>query len=481
MSINTRLGLVFIATVIVRLAFYFITHYTADDAFITFRYADNIAHGLGYVYNEGQHVQGTTTPLFTFVMALFTLMRVPPITAALFISLVASGATSVIIYRFAQSLRFTRWTLLPVVAYILWPRSLPADTSGMETAVFTLLVTAALYFRHRKLDYYAIGMATLATVTRPEGAMVLGLVFLSQVYEHRDRWASYVTIPAMILGPWLLFAYFYFGSIVPNSIHAKLALYSQWGTMSTWDTLVYLMAWHNSFGMVVTVAVLIGGYWLIKKQNFGRIEIFWMVAMVAFYTFGDSRVFFWYITPIYPIYLIFGCAAVEFSAEKVNLSPASEDRWRNIIVVAAAIVLAFGCYKPAAYYRDFQHAQINMHRAVGLFLSRESVPGELVAAEDIGYMGYYSKRTILDRDGIVSPEVIRYNAAGNYFGPIEEFEPEWVVAAPSSPTSDFLSDTLFHSRYFLVGSYRHKELEYRVYREGSMEDWIPHGPQIRLE
>ncbi|NJM08474.1 hypothetical protein HC891_23265 [Candidatus Gracilibacteria bacterium] len=41
-----------------------------DDPYITFRYAQNLAEGAGYVYNVGERVQSTTTPLFTVLLAL---------------------------------------------------------------------------------------------------------------------------------------------------------------------------------------------------------------------------------------------------------------------------------------------------------------------------------------------------------------------------------------------------------------------------
>ncbi|MEK7327184.1 MAG: hypothetical protein AAB217_18220, partial [Chloroflexota bacterium] len=40
-----------------------------DDAYITFRYARNQVNGLGFVYNHGDRVMGTTTPLYTLLMA----------------------------------------------------------------------------------------------------------------------------------------------------------------------------------------------------------------------------------------------------------------------------------------------------------------------------------------------------------------------------------------------------------------------------
>ena len=42
---------------------------TIDDAFITFRYARNLLNGAGFVYNPGEQVLGTTTPLYTLLMA----------------------------------------------------------------------------------------------------------------------------------------------------------------------------------------------------------------------------------------------------------------------------------------------------------------------------------------------------------------------------------------------------------------------------
>src|SRR5205085_9404022 len=42
---------------------------TIDDAFITFRYARNLVSGSGFVFNTGQRVLGTTTPLYTILLA----------------------------------------------------------------------------------------------------------------------------------------------------------------------------------------------------------------------------------------------------------------------------------------------------------------------------------------------------------------------------------------------------------------------------
>src|SRR5205085_5248997 len=53
------------------------THRTVEDFFITLRYAENIAHGAGFVYNAGERVLGTTTPLYTLYLALTSWLGLP--------------------------------------------------------------------------------------------------------------------------------------------------------------------------------------------------------------------------------------------------------------------------------------------------------------------------------------------------------------------------------------------------------------------
>jgi len=98
---SSRITLVsiFTAAVIIRIVFHLSTHFMWDDAFITFRYADNLAAGHGFVYNIGEHVLGTTTPLFTLLLAAFRVIGVSPMNGSLLIGLVCSGFTAILVYR----------------------------------------------------------------------------------------------------------------------------------------------------------------------------------------------------------------------------------------------------------------------------------------------------------------------------------------------------------------------------------------------
>src|SRR5262249_54771058 len=51
--------------------------YQVDDPFIVYRYARNLAHGLGFVFNPGERVEGVTCFLWTLALAPFAAVGLP--------------------------------------------------------------------------------------------------------------------------------------------------------------------------------------------------------------------------------------------------------------------------------------------------------------------------------------------------------------------------------------------------------------------
>ena len=464
LSLNARLVLIFVAAILARILFFHLTGFVADDAFITFRYADNLAHGLGFVYNDGQHVLGTTTPLFTLILACFAIVGFKIPSAALAVSLIASGLTAVVIYRFALHLRFTLMAWLPAVAYILWPRSLAADTGGMETALFTLLVTAAFYYQAKQLTIYALAVATLAALTRPEGYLVLGILLVVNLHYEPRRWKQYLVVTGLLLLPWIIFATFYFGSPIPNTVIAKAHLYDKLGYFSTWETLRYFMAWHTLFGWLMTFMALLGAVWLNRKQNFGWPAILFLVGLIGFYSFTGARMFFWYVGPIYPLYFIFALASFCWGVDQFNWVREHRELIRNLGLIGLILLFGWAWRTPVNYYSRLQESQLAAQYQVGVFLHAKATDNELIAAEDIGYLGYYSERRILDRDGLVSPEAIPFNQKRDYLGLITTYQPDWVVTLRDSRLSNFYNEPGFTQSYQLAATCESERYSYDIFQ-----------------
>ena len=85
--------------ILVRLLVYFIVPHTYEDAFITFRYAENLAAGDGLVYNIGERVYGSTAPLFAIIMAMFKTLGLSCVYSSLGINIAADGITSFIVFK----------------------------------------------------------------------------------------------------------------------------------------------------------------------------------------------------------------------------------------------------------------------------------------------------------------------------------------------------------------------------------------------
>src|SRR5437879_965714 len=130
----TRLALI-LPAVVALLARVLTGPHPIDDAYITFRYARNLAEGLGLVYNPGDWVLGTTAPAWALVLAAAYRLGfhdLPSLATAL--SAVCDAGTAVLLARFSLALRLPRWgAALVGLAWALNPMSIAFATGGMET------------------------------------------------------------------------------------------------------------------------------------------------------------------------------------------------------------------------------------------------------------------------------------------------------------------------------------------------------------
>src|SRR5437016_10847074 len=79
------------------------THSTTEDFYITLRYAENLAHGHGFVYNPGERVLGTTTPLYTLYLALAAWMGLDAATWGKIANIAADGLGCWLIWRLGRT------------------------------------------------------------------------------------------------------------------------------------------------------------------------------------------------------------------------------------------------------------------------------------------------------------------------------------------------------------------------------------------
>ncbi len=204
-----------------------------DDAYITFRYARNLVEGQGLVYNPGERVLGTTTPLFALIMAGMGAIGGQQTSypwLALLVSAAADSLTCLLLLRLGKSGGFEKACLAAAFIWALHPYAVTFAIGGMETSLFIFLLTAAGVSHLEKRRLPAALCASLALITRPDAAILVLLIILDRLWgfwrrrEERpavNEWLGFF----LPLVAWYGFAWVYYGSPLPHSITAKMAAY----------------------------------------------------------------------------------------------------------------------------------------------------------------------------------------------------------------------------------------------------------------
>jgi arabinofuranosyltransferase len=460
---------------------------TIDDAFITFRYARNLLNGNGFVFNIGQHVLGTTTPLYTLLLAgvagLLRSGNYPWL--ALAVNALADAATCLLLVALGERLSGRR--AVGLGAALLWaiaPMSVTFAIGGMETSVFILLLVSTTYCYLAGRTRLAALAAGLLLLTRPDGLLLvapMALDLLVRRLRARQFPIAETLIFLAITLPWAAFATWYFGSPIPHSVLAKTLAYR----ISPLDDLISLIQHYGTpffedailsrfwplAGFILYLALsLIGGLSFVRRDARA-----WIVAVfpwLYFAAFAASRVllFRWYMAPPLPFYFILILAGLDKLLTQLAAHVRGPD-WAAGIPALAVPVGAFALLSIAAWTPRPDHGptepapEMAFHKLelyyaqVGSELAPRLTPASVVAAGDVGALGYYSNARILDTVGLMSPEASAYYPLSpsyyviNYAIPpqlILNQKPDYVVLMEVYGRAGLLQDPQFTANYQLI-------------------------------
>jgi arylsulfatase A-like enzyme len=187
-------GLVVLAILAAALGARAFRDYVFEDAYITYRYAENIAAGRGFAFNPGERVLGTTTPLYSLILAGAGRLGLDIPTAGTVLSCLSLAAAALcgawILWRHAHP----GLAVLHAVA-LLWGVGGMYVFTGMETAFYSLLLHAAAIAALRQKPVVCGALVGLACVTRYDAVVFAGVLLALwwlgkrrlPVDERRDR------------------------------------------------------------------------------------------------------------------------------------------------------------------------------------------------------------------------------------------------------------------------------------------------------
>ncbi len=209
-------------------------HVTFDDAFISLRYAANLAAGHGLRYNLATPpVEGFSNPLFTFLCALGIALGFDPLNTVKFLGVISFILCLALLPPFCRSLRLRHPASIAAAAALILAASpfvALSAVSGLETLPHTVLFLAAatLALKESSSGHVRFSPACFAllAMSRPEGALPALVTALWQATAAQRPIAALKAWAAGFVAPCaaaLTLRYFYYGAWLPNTYAAKVS------------------------------------------------------------------------------------------------------------------------------------------------------------------------------------------------------------------------------------------------------------------
>ncbi len=243
-----------------------------DDAFITYRYARNLAHGHGITWNPGgAPTEGYTNFLLVVLLAPFLKLGADPLVVTRALSYLSAAAIAASLFVIAKRRYGCRTTVaMPIAALILFvPETRKLCLLGLETVIYSLVLLLAFHAgvvliesRTKSRALLFALLLCLAALLRPEATLLFPLVLLLYARRLRQsqnlREASKPLALALLVvvaigGAYLLWKHLHFGSLLPSPFHLKV----QGGT------------WLSSRGTQSVLSFLLGNSLIVALSGVG--------------------------------------------------------------------------------------------------------------------------------------------------------------------------------------------------------------------
>ncbi len=418
-----------------------------------------------------------------------------------FCGVVVVVAADAIITRLTFAPRWKFALLLLVVSDVWFLRwSFSGMETPLATALLLVLLLPLVsspargHMWHRYL-IWGVG-AGLAGLVRPEFLVIVPLALpwllwfeyfrASGVdgFSGRARARPHAPILAAASGwllvvlPWFLFAWFSFGRIVPETASAKSVGFSV-------NPTIWFPYFFRSLGMLaITQGVLWAGVILLiililrrhmyleryldhdqfpgqaartartPSPGVGPWSIWgpvtlvgiaatWTIALLGGLALRQVWTVSRYVCPLGPVLLLALSVVVEWMMEGAAVTVSMRRTARVIIVAATLATLSVNAWvfidEVLPHARKFPVGVSTCYFELGTWLRDNTPEDAVIAALDIGAVGFASDRTVLDLMGLVSPEIL---ALGQGMGFTEMVESgAWLkVAGSADGPPDFLVD-----------------------------------------
>ena len=403
--------------------------WTMDDPYISYRYAQNVVEGKGFVFNEGERVEGYSNFLFVLILATAYKLGIDLIIFSRLIGLIFSILILLLIYlMLARESKDDKSTnLLSCLSLYLLALSAPFAmwaVGGLETSLFALLLLLAVitFIKHEespnKKSLYPIltGLfLILLSLTRPEGFIIFGAFVLYKIIMlifYKDKlnkfdflWSGIFLIGFIIYNFWRIK---YFGQILPNTFYAKAtgALAQQ-----LQNGIIYSINFLSQNGSVLFFLIIVPFIFKNRFQKRHGIILTTIFSYLFFiiYCGGDWMPIYRFFVPIIPLLMIMINEGLIIIFEKLKLNDIDFKK-RDFAALIVVLVLVTNLYFERKETLPIMYAVrtgtlTGQYEEVAKWMKTNLPADSVFAGAEAGIIPYYSGFKFIDIIGLVDAHV----------------------------------------------------------------------------
>jgi hypothetical protein len=414
-----------------------------DDAYIFFRYSENIANGFGFVWNIGEiPVEGYTSFLYLILLVASNMVTIDLELFAILLGIISSALTLFFVYLiydhlYAKNLNNPSANLITVIILAISPSYIYWSGAGMETAFYSMFLMLTIYFflRLSNSPREAIIKGVLfglLCIIRFEAVMffIAALVYLMKDHftfiKIQINKAEVIFSAAFVLifGTYFIWRWSFFGYFFPNTYYAKTG----GGLQQIAGGFLYIinaLRLFYGFGWIPIFIIV----FYIKKSMITEKEVFlFSISAISILTTiligGDHFHLGRFVLPVLPlVFVIFPPALDRFLSTK-SLKLKAHHKVTAILVVLVLLLMIKPVYQES--FKGFlnlvdgnketlvvydQEAETNIiewqngFNIMGETLRQIASKDDYIAAVPIGSIGFLSKINVIDMVGLVDPVI----------------------------------------------------------------------------
>ncbi|MCE9499792.1 MAG: hypothetical protein K8R21_04740 [Leptospira sp.] len=383
-----------------------------DDAYISFRYAENLINGHGLVFNIGEYVEGYSNFLWILMIAGGMKLGVAPEASAILISIFCAAGTVGVITFFAfktsKNEIFEYSAMYPAILftgignYWIWTFG-----GGLEPILFSFLNTAAiLYFAaysksdltNRRLFFLSI-LCFLIALTRPEGVMTFVYFSLAVLFIQRDQKiinkVLWFGLPFIFLfGIYLVWKISYFGDLIPNTFYAKVEMSGN----QVLNGAKYCLKFFAAYSIITIF--LFPAVWIhTQKMRYNYLIVGFIIMYTGFVIVvgGDFMFAFRLYVPIAPLLAVLAFNGIEAVFNG------------NLLFMVIGVTTIFSTtqsrFHPEFKWEIEKYTTVNHGEKAGKFIAKNFPANAKIAVTAAGAIPYFSKLYTIDMLGLTNREI----------------------------------------------------------------------------